>query len=209
MAQGLITREIKQSQMWNWHGCHTNTKRTASYTEIGKPAGTQSYTGYTTCTPTDCYSKPLRYMEEKRPPQIQTPTTTWQLLDSLLRVFVQVWVFRLIFPMSKVPNRMRSPFDDSSISKFLRVSFNRTVQSANQKLFRRREINAVQKENNAVEIFLKRLCFLFWDPVTSRVISALTTGLACLNCINQRLQQNITRSVSCVETHGRITGGIT
>lgn len=40
MAQGLITREIQQSQMRNWHGCHTNTKRTASYTEIGKPAGT-------------------------------------------------------------------------------------------------------------------------------------------------------------------------
>lgn len=70
MAQGLITREIKQSQMRNRHGCHANTKRTASYTEIGKPAGTQSYTGYTTCAPTDCYSKPLRYMEEKRPPQI-------------------------------------------------------------------------------------------------------------------------------------------
>ncbi|KAL0611879.1 hypothetical protein AAY473_018506 [Plecturocebus cupreus] len=38
--------------MWNWHGCHTNTKRTASYTEIGKPAGTQSYTSYTTCAVT-------------------------------------------------------------------------------------------------------------------------------------------------------------
>jgi len=29
MAQDLITREIQQSQMWNWHGCHTNTKRTS------------------------------------------------------------------------------------------------------------------------------------------------------------------------------------
>ena len=70
MAQGLITREIKQSQMRNWHGGHTNTKRTASYTEIGKPAGTHTQHWLHYLHSDRLESKPLRYMEEKRPPQI-------------------------------------------------------------------------------------------------------------------------------------------
>jgi hypothetical protein len=89
MAQGLITREIKQSQMRNGHGCHTNTERTASYTEIGKPE-VHTVTLYTTCAHATGYYGSLYAMGREKDPRDLTPKTFCLILDSLHSVAVYV-----------------------------------------------------------------------------------------------------------------------
>lgn len=88
---------------------------------------------------------------------------------------------------------------NSSISKFLWISFNRTVQHENQNLFRRcSEIFAVQKVNSICLEFSWRNAFLFWNPVMSQCFKMRLPIATCTAWIkNHKVKTlpNITRSV--------------
>lgn len=88
---------------------------------------------------------------------------------------------------------------NSSISKFLWISFNRTVQHENQNLFHRcSEIFEVQKVNSICLEFSWRNSFLFWNPVMSQCFKIYLPTSTCTAWIknhNVKVLPNITRSV--------------
>lgn len=60
--------------------------------------------------------------------------------------------------------------------------------------------------NGGLGVFVRKPCSSLRGSSPCSGGACPDTSLACLNCSNQRLRPNITRSVSCVETRGGIMG---
>ena len=109
MAQGLITREIKQSQLRLGRCGPAHTDRTAGYTEIGKPA-TQRL--HPTCA--HGHGAPsLRQWQRWAPPHTST-LQPQRSFHGFLQRFRHACVFHQAhsFPMSTVLKPWQSPFTE-------------------------------------------------------------------------------------------------